>query len=287
MIDETSDNQIDETFDKIKIDYGLVVIENPRHPEYSEDKVFVGENIIAVMDGVGSGGKSSANAAETVQRKLKDVSEKNPKDQSFLQAEEILKEAILQASNHIKHIQRITENTNIDTTLCMGMVCRSLDGQKRVLLTANVGDSRIYKYVPETGFVEQVTTDHSLVQEFINHDIITHEQAFNHPKRNVITKAVGQLGSSKDIDFKVVDINEGDIFLAVSDGVSDNIKPEDLAQIIASEYSASSNQSSGGADLEGFTSGIAKRAIANMSNPNLEYAKKDDVSVAALGVFSL
>lgn len=287
MIDENPDNQIDETFDKIKIDYGSVVMENPRHPEYSEDRVFAGEGIIAVMDGVGSGGQDSAKAAETVQRKLAEIGEENKGVPNVLQAEIFLRSAIFEASNHIKHWRRITGGDNVDTTLAMGMICRSADNQKNVLLTANAGDSRIYRYVPETGVVEQITEDHSIVQALVKNGAITPEEAFIHSQRNVITNCVGLLKNSNEIDFKTVDVSSGDIFLAVSDGVSDNIKPEDLALIIAREFSTSYDQSIGKLDLEKFTLGIANQAIENMANESLEYAKKDDVAVAALRMILL
>lgn len=79
------------------------------------------------------------------------------------------------------------------------------------------GDSRIYRL--RDGEVQQITRDHSHVQELLDQHLISPEEAEHHPMANVITRAVG-IEDPLDLDVLRVKVNEGDRFLICSDGLS-------------------------------------------------------------------
>jgi len=82
---------------------------------------------------------------------------------------------------------------------------------------AHVGDSRAYKISGTS--IEQITKDHSLVQEMLDKGQITKEEFETTPIKNIITRALG-IGEEVDIDFDFVCINEGDALILCSDGLS-------------------------------------------------------------------
>ena len=82
---------------------------------------------------------------------------------------------------------------------------------------AHVGDSRIYRL--REGSLERITQDHSLVEELVRAGVITDEEARTHPRRNVITRALGTQGDNEP-DILVTDIRRGDVFLLCTDGLN-------------------------------------------------------------------
>lgn len=94
-----------------------------------------------------------------------------------------------------------------------------------------VGDSRIYRFNQK---LEQVSLDHSYVQEMLDQHLITPEQARTHPQRSVLTRCLGSLQyQTVEADIREEAINSGDVYLLCSDGLSDLVTDEDIAQIMA------------------------------------------------------
>lgn len=91
------------------------------------------------------------------------------------------------------------------------------------------GDSRAYRI--RGGEAEQLTVDHSLVQEMIDAGAISPDQARHHPQGNVITRALG-IGVDPGIETRRVDVRSGDLFLLCSDGLSRSL---DLSVLNADE----------------------------------------------------
>lgn len=102
-------------------------------------------------------------------------------------------------------------------------------------LVVNIGDSRTY--LLNSGRLEQISVDHSAVQELVERGELSAEEAERHPKRNVITKAVGA-GSHDDPDYWLIPVEEGDRMMVCSDGLSKELGAEHLARILAEEPSA-------------------------------------------------
>ncbi|MGM9974059.1 MAG: Stp1/IreP family PP2C-type Ser/Thr phosphatase [Clostridiaceae bacterium] len=94
---------------------------------------------------------------------------------------------------------------------------------------ANVGDSCCY--IVEKDKITKITRDHSLVQELLDEGSITEEEAFHHPNKNIITRAVGT-GSNIDVDlFDISHINFNYIIMC-TDGLSDELEKEDILGIV-------------------------------------------------------
>ena len=85
---------------------------------------------------------------------------------------------------------------------------------------AHIGDSRCY-ILNESGF-SQITEDHSLVNELVRTGQISKEDAENHPRKNVLTRALGT-EVFVDMDIKTIVFEEGDFLLLCSDGLSNKV----------------------------------------------------------------
>ncbi len=89
----------------------------------------------------------------------------------------------------------------------------------------HAGDSRLYRLRRDR--LEQITRDHSLLQEQIDDGMITLEQARYSQKKNLVTRAVG-IEPEVDIEVHTYDVERGDIYLLCSDGLSDMIRDESI-----------------------------------------------------------
>jgi serine/threonine protein phosphatase PrpC len=96
-------------------------------------------------------------------------------------------------------------------------------------LLANLGDSRIYRVTD--GVLQQVSTDHSVVQELIESGQITPEQAADHPERHVITRALGG-PRLEAADYFLLPIRSADRLLLCSDGISGLVDDPEIATIL-------------------------------------------------------
>jgi protein phosphatase len=113
------------------------------------------------------------------------------------------------------------------TTVTIALV----DAPAGTVAMGHVGDSRAYRL--REGELEQVTTDHSLVAELVESGVLTPEEAEHHPQRSAITKALGT-EETVDADVFTLDAAPGDLFVLCSDGLSDMLSEEQIAEAIDS-----------------------------------------------------
>ena len=99
------------------------------------------------------------------------------------------------------------------------------------LHVAHVGDSRAYLKRKGDSPVEQITMDHSYVQDLVNLGQITPEEARQHPHRNIITRVLGGHEAVQP-DYQTLDFSPGDLVLACSDGLSNYTGPGELETFI-------------------------------------------------------
>ncbi|MGK0333109.1 MAG: serine/threonine protein phosphatase PrpC, partial [Minisyncoccia bacterium] len=97
------------------------------------------------------------------------------------------------------------------------------------LVLANVGDSRTY--LLRHGRLRRVTIDHSYVQELVSTGHITEEEARTHPRRNIITRALG-IEPDVKVDWWTLPLIRGDRFLLCSDGLVDEVADPDILETI-------------------------------------------------------
>jgi len=113
------------------------------------------------------------------------------------------------------------------TVTAIAVVADPHDGE--VLGVVNVGDSR--GYVLRHGRLRQVTVDHSFVQELVAEGAITRDEARTHPRRNIVTRALG-IEPVVRVDSWIMPIIRGDRFLLCSDGLVDEVTDDTIAQIL-------------------------------------------------------
>lgn len=111
----------------------------------------------------------------------------------------------------------------------MGTTLAALRITGNQALIAHVGDSRVYRL--RDGSLEILTSDHSWVNEQLQKNIITHEEARTHRYRNVITRALGNR-TELEIDVRLETIEEGDCFLLCSDGLSGMMEDSEMQDLI-------------------------------------------------------
>ena len=97
------------------------------------------------------------------------------------------------------------------------------------LYAANVGDSRLYVINQED--ITQITRDHSLVEEMVSMGEINREQARNHEKKNIITRAVGVADEVK-IDIFERQLDPGEDIVLCSDGLTNMVEDEVILRIL-------------------------------------------------------
>ncbi|MBO4749305.1 MAG: Stp1/IreP family PP2C-type Ser/Thr phosphatase [Lachnospiraceae bacterium] len=182
-------------------------------------------NFFIVADGMGghkAGDRASKETVEIMQSIILLSSEgEKPKD--------VLKRA-LEAANLKVFDESIhqSELEGMGTTV----VAATIEGDEMTVM--NVGDSRLYVIDKEQ--IRQITEDHSLVEEMVRKGVLAREKARNHPKKNIITRAVGVAGAVEP-DFFEVKLKAGDKILLCSDGLSNMLEDEELKGIVTGEGS--------------------------------------------------
>lgn len=177
--------------------------------------------LAAVCDGMGgaNGGEiASSIAISTIESCFADYCNKNTKQHAKLGT--FLSET---ASNANKCIfQTALRNPTLDGmgTTFVGMVA---NGNKVTI--ANIGDSRAYLICEDE--IKQLTQDHSLVREMIQHGHISLAEAMVHPSKNVITRALG-VDSRVECDTYTVDVNKGQYILLCSDGLTEEVSEPEI-----------------------------------------------------------
>ncbi len=99
------------------------------------------------------------------------------------------------------------------------------------IVVGHVGDSRLYRLRGES--FEQVTRDHSLLQEQIDSGMITREQARHSQNKNLVTRAVG-IDPEVETEVHTYPVKPGDIYLLCSDGLNDMVSDEDIQLTLSS-----------------------------------------------------
>lgn len=180
-------------------------------------------NVFIVADGMGghkAGDFASRYAVETIVDEIKSSEEKEPAD--------ILKKAIVKANAYTR--QKSEEDYKL-AGMGTTVVIATCIGQN--LVVANVGDSRLYLVNDK---IEQITIDHSLVEEMVRNGSIDREAARNHPKKNIITRAIG-VQDIVEADFFKRELNVGDMVLLCSDGLTNMVEDENIQHILKGEGS--------------------------------------------------
>jgi serine/threonine protein phosphatase PrpC len=124
----------------------------------------------------------------------------------------------------LDHVEAHPEHKGMGCTAELAVFCDT------GFVIGHMGDSRTYRW--RKGSLQQLTRDHSLVQEQIEQGIITADEARFHSLRHVILRAVG-VDERPALDLLKGEARSGDLFLLCSDGLSDMLEDQWIAQILA------------------------------------------------------
>ena len=172
--------------------------------------------IAVLCDGMGgeqSGGLASQMAVDVISKRIKE-------SYNEMMNRNSVRNLLITAVSAANSIVYETAQTQLERGV-MGTTCVAAIVASGCAYIVNVGDSRAYHLFVsgEDECIRQVTKDHSHVQELVDRGEITEDEARVHPKRNKITRAIG---AERDIttDYFELDMNEGDMLLLCSDGLS-------------------------------------------------------------------
>lgn len=194
----------------------------------NEDNLIIHETkrykLYAVADGMG-GHKAGEVASSMAISLIKDYFDENHEKDDFKIPMFINNVVEIANSKIIQESLLVEEYAGMGTTLTMAII----DLVENVLYIGNVGDSRTY--LIRNDDIEQITEDHTFVQGLVKQGKITLEEARNHPKRNIITRAVGS-DEKVIVDIFEIELLKNDILLLCSDGLTTHIKDEEILHII-------------------------------------------------------
>ncbi len=174
------------------------------------------------MGGAAGGNIASALAVKVISDKISAAYRENMSDSSI---KNMLHSALVAANIEVYDMADTQpELHGMGTTV----VCVILKDDQ--VYIAHAGDSRAY--ISHNGDLEQVTVDHSLVQDLVSKGKITPEEALNHPNKNLITRAIG-VDKSIEIDFNQIDFNENDMLILCTDGLSNFVSTQEIANEIS------------------------------------------------------
>jgi len=173
------------------------------------------------MGGAAGGNVASSNAVQIISNRIST----NYRDgMSPLSIKNMLISAITAANITVYDMSRANDELDgMGTTVVCALVC------DEVAYIAHAGDSRAYAI--SNNNVYQLTRDHSVVQEMVEMGTITADQAKKHPRRNIITRALGVEPELK-IDYCEYDFGENDILLLCTDGLTNFVDDKELMNII-------------------------------------------------------
>ena len=172
------------------------------------------------MGGAAGGSVASKLAADLIEERLKSGYRENMSEKSLLR----MLETTIAAANALVYDESMADIDlrGMGTTAVVAVV------REDTVFTAHVGDSRIYLVGEE---MTQLTTDHSIVQEMIEKGQLTPEEAKHHPRKNLITRAIG-VDSRVTSDLQMLTIEPTDGLLLCSDGLSNMVDPDEMMTII-------------------------------------------------------
>ncbi|HEY5703230.1 MAG TPA: Stp1/IreP family PP2C-type Ser/Thr phosphatase [Gammaproteobacteria bacterium] len=234
-----------------------------KHRPHNEDSVLTDKALALVVmaDGMGgykAGEVASAIAVTTIHLAIQTARLGKTKKRVDGHVPGLIRRAINQANSNIYAMARSNPE-------CYGMgttvICSLLSGQK--LFIGNVGDSRLYRY--RDNDLEQITRDHTLIQEMIDRGMYTPEEANAKMPKNLVTRALG-LENNVEVDIVEETIVTGDIYLLCTDGLNDMVNDEEI-HLTLSKYSANLAQ--------------AADKLVQLAN---HYGGKDNISVALVRI---
>jgi protein phosphatase len=191
----------------------------------NEDSHIAQQGLFAVADGMGghnAGEVASAMAIEYLRGvALSGVASA----EAFAQVVRDLNNAIFSAAT------ATTDQRGMGTTLTAAALLETTSetDQPSQIVIANVGDSRTY--LLRSGELRQLSVDHSYVQELVTEGLLTIDEARTHPRRNIVTRALG-IDAQVSVDTWTIPMFDGDRFMLCSDGLVDEVPLNEITEMM-------------------------------------------------------
>lgn len=189
--------------------------------QQNEDAYVATDRLIAVADGMGGHNAGEVASSMAVSMLLQHA------EHTFSSVSELVE--LISEINSAIHREATSTNgqRGMGTTLTAAAVVA--DSEAPHVFVANVGDSRTY--LLREGELRQITVDHSYVQELVHEGVLTPEEARQHPRRNIVTRALG-IDSRVDVDSWTIPLLPRDRFLLCSDGLVDEVSVTDVTKTL-------------------------------------------------------
>ncbi|MFT7616575.1 MAG: serine/threonine protein phosphatase PrpC [Planctomycetota bacterium] len=202
---------------------GMVRAENQDHfcvlpAKGSADEMSKG-HLVVVADGMG-GHTGGSIASQTTTGAILEAFDSSKMETM----RDLLEESVLASNEAVKAKQQ--KNIQLKD---MGTTCVAALFRGSALMVAHLGDSRCYMHRGDQN--EQVTRDHTYLNELIDIGLLTEEQAEGHPDKNIITRCVG-MSTNLEIDFNRRTLEPGDIISICSDGLSNFVSMDECGEVV-------------------------------------------------------
>lgn len=188
--------------------------------------------LLVVADGMGgmsAGEVASQIVIDSVKQTFSDLKSVSLSNSNAIKS--FIKQAIIDADKEMKkHAESHPETRGMGSTIVLVWI---LD---KTVYVGWCGDSRAYCYNAQNGLV-RLTHDHSYVQELVDNDKLSEEDAFDHPDSNIITRSLGDSGEKANPDVKEYPLHTGDTFLLCSDGLCGLLRDREIEDIMAQNSS--------------------------------------------------
>ena len=208
-----------------------------RKRDHNEDNFYLHkeENLFLVADGMG-GHSSGEVASKIVIDTIKEFFTRTSRDPEATWPYKMYKDKKYEENRLIvsieegnKRVYEHSKKVSKDPKRGMGTTITAVLFVEGGAYVAWVGDSRIYRI--RNNKMEQISEDHSLLNEMIRKNDMTEEEIENFPHKNVILRAIG-LKPRVEVDVKYLELEDGDIFLLCSDGLSGEVSDEEMEKIV-------------------------------------------------------
>src|SRR5215471_11963044 len=205
--------------------------------EHNEDTIAFDADIglLVLADGMGrvnAGEVASGIAVKTIVNLVREQVERE--DMNVQDRESGLSRPTIILRDAIHRANKIIYQTARTQPQCEGMgttVVAALFFDNKITI-AHVGDSRLYRQRAGGDKLEQVTMDHSLLQELVDRGFYSAEEAQRASNKNYVTRALG-VEPQVEVEIQEVPVSKGEVFVMCSDGLSDMVEDEDIRLTIS------------------------------------------------------
>ena len=209
-----------------KTDKGKVRKDN--QDSYAAGELPGGVAWAVVCDGMG--GAAGGNVASSIAVKM--ISEKIAASYQHGMSDNSIRNMLISvietANASIYEMSCTVESLNGMGTTVVAVIIRD-----STLYIAHAGDSRAYRISENS--MRQLTRDHSVVQDMVEHGELTEEQAREHPGKNIITRALG-VSEDIDVDFSQETLDERDVIIICTDGLTNYVETDDIYNATRDEH---------------------------------------------------